>query len=62
MTFDRDAHGSSGANVSRSHGRAPCNGQRQRRWRMIFTGAGTRGRTRDLWFTKPLLYQLSYAG
>src|SRR4051794_4478639 len=25
-------------------------------------GAGTRGRTRDLRFTKPLLYQLSYAG
>ena len=25
-------------------------------------GAGTRNRTRDLRFTKPLLYQLSYAG
>jgi hypothetical protein len=25
-------------------------------------GAGTRGRTRDLRFTKPLLCQLSYAG
>jgi hypothetical protein len=25
-------------------------------------GAGSRNRTRDLRFTKPLLYQLSYAG
>ncbi len=25
-------------------------------------GAGTKSRTRDLRFTKPLLYQLSYAG
>ena len=27
-----------------------------------FNGAGARNRTRDLRFTKPLLYQLSYAG
>ncbi len=26
------------------------------------SGAGTKSRTRDLRFTKPLLYQLSYAG
>ena len=29
---------------------------------LILNGAGTRSRTRDLRFTKPLLYQLSYAG
>lgn len=25
-------------------------------------GAGGRDRTRDIWFTKPALYQLSYSG
>ena len=29
---------------------------------VIVSGAGRENRTPDLWFTKPLLYQLSYAG
>ena len=31
-------------------------------WRYVGIGAGSRNRTHDQRFTKPLLYQLSYAG
>ena len=31
-------------------------------WDLLFFGAGTKSRTRDLLITNQLLYQLSYAG
>lgn len=41
-------------------GKPARDGKRSRR--VPFDGAGGGIRTPDLWFTKPLLYQLSYAG